>query len=193
MTQGTALKTQEKPNKIEALSTLTIALEKAHNIIKEETVKSMAGLLAKRVFKVFSNLSGETLDPSGKSELPKDVFDPTPRPQQSSLFRFTDQALIKVLTAPRPIPGFNPDTLALQNAAVNELRRRVIARGQEELAKQLGAQLQAGLVTGASKPAAKIIGGSDARHGQALQALEEAGALGQLVATIVFPGWKADP
>jgi hypothetical protein len=51
MTQGTALKTQEKPNKIEALSTLTIALEKAHNIIKEETGAPRATILVTRDLK----------------------------------------------------------------------------------------------------------------------------------------------
>jgi hypothetical protein len=48
---NTALKTQGKAIKAEALSTLTIALEKAHNIIKEETGAPRATILVTRDLK----------------------------------------------------------------------------------------------------------------------------------------------
>ena len=47
----TAIKTQEKSTKAEALSTLTIALEKAHSIIKEETGAPRATILVTRDLK----------------------------------------------------------------------------------------------------------------------------------------------
>lgn len=53
--------------------------------------------------------------------------------------------------------------------------------------------LTAGVITGAARPAVVIPGGADGRHEQAQAALDEAGAVGQIVATVVFPGWKADP
>lgn len=57
----------------------------------------------------------------------------------------------------------------------------------------LGAHLLGGVITGAARPATPLVGGSDLRYAQSIAALQQAGALGQLLATIVFPGWMADP